>query len=107
MAKFKRVADFEARQIEAISATSSYNVGDVVSYVPSTKTIAKLSNVSDITAAFADGKEVYLLAQSDAVTEKTGTAYKSYAIGKAITVDSSVAKVVVGYAVEDSTNIEF
>jgi hypothetical protein len=46
---------------------------------------------------------LYIIAQSDAVTEKTGTAYKSYAIS-----DTVVAKegIVVCYPVKDIEGLE-
>lgn len=111
MAKFKRVADFEARTIPAkMSAatvgTVSFKPGDLVSYVPSTHVIAAVSTTADIVTALDAGNQVYMLAQSDAVTEKSGTEYKSYKINRNIAM-TSAEKLIVGYAVEDATNVEF
>lgn len=113
MAKFKRVNDQYTVGVEAYEATGSILYpGDVVSYNPASKEVVKLANLGDVNGALDEGFEVLLLAQSDAVTEKTGTDnIKNYSLGREISFEkhtsAEAAKLVVGYVVKDSTNIEF
>lgn len=51
------------------------NVGDLFSHDPSTNAIVKIETKANAKSAVASGLELYLVAQGDAVTEKTGTAY--------------------------------
>lgn len=108
MAKFKRVADQYTEQVDAklSSGTATWNVGDLFSYVHSTKVAAKITKASEVEAALGAGKRVYLIAQSDAVTEKTGTAnIKTYKLAQTVAMGTT-AKIVVAYPVTDVTNIE-
>lgn len=109
MATFKRVNEQETRQLKCYAEdTLSLKSGDVVSFDFATETVAKCTDASEVAAAATD-KQIYIIAQSDAVTDKTGTGYKEYKISNTVVVDSDSSKrtVIVGYLVKDVTNIEF
>ena len=113
MAKFKRVNDQYTIGVEAYEALGDILYpGDVVSYNPATKEMVKLAELGDVKGAFDDGLTVLLLAQSDAVTNKTGTDdVKNYRVSREISFENNTSaeatKLVVGYVVKDLTNIEF
>ena len=110
MATFKRVNEQETRQISCyLAAEATIKVGDVLDFNPATGLVSKCSNQADLVACEATGNQVYIVAQSDAVTHKTGTGYKEYKLSDAVTIstDSSAKSVVVGYLVKDITNVEF
>lgn len=107
MAKFKRFDNQVALQLDAklSSGTATYHVGDLVEYIASTKVASKITTIANIETALGAGHKVILISQGDAVTEKTGTGYKSYAISDTVAM-STTEKTLVGYDVTDSTNIE-
>lgn len=113
MAKFKRVNDQYTVGVEAYKADGvALQTGDVVSYNPSSKEMSKLAGLANVKQAMDDGLTVLLLAQSDAVTNKTGTDdIKNYRLSKEISftgyTSDANTKLVVGYVVKDLTNIEF
>lgn len=89
---------FEGQETVQIPVTTiNAKVGDLISVEEGVATVH--STIADAPA----GKKLYIIAQSDAVTEKTGTAYKSYAIS-----DTVVAKegIVVCYPVKDIEGLE-
>lgn len=126
MAKFKRLNDQYAITLKAYEALGNdLHVGDVVSakedpahvgiYV-----IEKLTDSDDVVTAHAAGKEVLILSQGDQITNKSmsvindqdvDTSYKSYAVSTLIDMSAATtydtAKLVTGYVVQDSTNIQF
>lgn len=113
MAKFKRVNDQYTVGVEAYKTDGvALTTGDVVSYNPSSKEMSKLADLAGVKQAMDDGLTVLLLAQSDAVTNKTGTDdIKNYRVSREISFEKNTsaeaAKLVVGYVVKDLTNIEF
>jgi diphthamide biosynthesis methyltransferase len=116
MATFKRfdnqkAVQFECGQASGNSSALTLNVGDLVSYVPATNIVAKITKASEVSTALGAGYKVYLIAQGDAVTNKSGTEYKTYKIGKTVTIPAYSAgnaktALLVGYDVTDVNNID-
>lgn len=106
---FKKFDEQQVYQVPVIHETGAkLEVGDVFSYNPSTKAfVLKIDNVTDAFAAVGKGEDLYLIAQSDAVTEKTGTAYKSYAIDKTVNLKAGEEKVVAAYRITKIDNVEW
>ena len=89
---------FEGQETVQIPVTSiNAKVGDLISVEEGVATV-----YSTIASAPAD-KKLYIVAQSDAVTEKTGTAYKSYEISRTVTAPEGI---VVCYPVKDIEGLE-
>ena len=112
MAEFKRVNDQYTVHFEAYeTAGNDLHVGDVLSYNPNTKEAAKLDGMDDVVTAASNGLEIFIIAQGDAVTEKTGTPYKTYTVSTIVDMSghtsSGSEKTITGYLVKDITNIEF
>lgn len=112
MAVFKRVNDQYTAQIDAYcAATAKLYVGDVVSYDVSTKEAVKLANLGAVKTAFNNGLLVGIIAQSDAVTEKTGPVTKTYTIDTLVDMTNhatnKATKIIVVYVVKDINNIQF
>lgn len=112
MAKFNRVDyqqvySFDAYDADAVSST--YKVGSVISRNKSTGEIAPIASAADAITALGNGLELYIIAQSDAVTYKTGTPYKSYALDDSVVVStvSTSPSVIAGYRVDNIDNIEW
>lgn len=106
MASFKRVDDQHTIQVEAKAASDlTLNVGDLISYIPSTQVAAKITKRSEVQTALGAGYKVLLVAQSDAVTDKSGLAYKNYNMSKTVVLGASATRIVVGYDVVDVENI--
>lgn len=104
---FKKFDNQQVYQLEAkASVQIDAVVGDVISYVPSTQTAEKITKKSEAETALGAGKQLYLLAQSDAVTDKTGTAYKTYIIPRTITIGTDATTVVVGYRIDSIENVD-
>ena len=103
---FKKFEGQAVSQIE-VHPTDSHEleVGAMIS-VDTAKEVAEITRVAQVNEALAAGKKLYILAQSDAVTAKSGTAYKSYDISRIITLNADTDAVVVGYPVTDIANIE-
>lgn len=105
MATFKKFENQATKQLLVAEVPSGgLVVGDLITYTPSTKAIAKITKASEVETAFGAGKEVYLVAQGDNVTDKAPTAYKNYNVSKAVAAGTN--KVVVAYPVTNATNIE-
>lgn len=106
MATFKRISDFESRQVNVKlqSGSATWKVGDLFTYTASSEVGAKITKKSEVETALGAGKQVYLIAQGDDVTFKNGTEYKTYKLSQNVAM-STTAKIVVAYPVTDVTNI--
>ena len=92
---FKKFDNQQVYQLEISNGSAAgLKVGSLFSYADGVAT--KVT-----TKEGAEGKELYLVAQSDAVTYKTGTAYKSYAIDPVVE-----GLVIVAYRVDSIENLE-
>ena len=110
MATFKRVDDQQVYSFEAhIADAADLYPGDVVDRNSATGEINKVDSAADAMAALVEGHELYLLAQSDAVTYKTGTAYKTYKLDRVINVstDSANPSIIAGYRIDNLDNINW
>lgn len=110
MATFKRVDDQQVYSFTAYSEEElELFVGDVIDRNSSTSEINKIESAEDAMAAIVDGHELYLLAQSTAVTEKTGTPYKTYALDKKVVVstDATDQSILAGYRIDNIDNINW
>lgn len=113
MATFKKFdGDIQVKKVVAkiakvndAAATATWNTGDLFSYVPSTQLAAKITKVSDVEAAFAAGKEVYLVAQGDYITKQVATEYKTTKSTHTVAMSSEATTTIVAYKVVDMTNI--
>lgn len=107
MASFKR---FDNQQLHVVSAklasgTATWNVGDLISYIPATGVAAKITKASEVSTALGAGYKVYLLGLSDNVLHKLPTDYKTYKIANTVSM-TDAAKDIAGYDVTDVTNID-
>lgn len=112
MATFRKFDNQQVYQLHT-SSVEQFKVGDVVSYNPAARTLTKVPTRAEALALLADQKELYLIAQSDAVTFKTGTAYKSKKLDEVVNgpiaadnVDSNNERTVVAYRIETLANVE-
>lgn len=104
---FKKYDEQQTYQVPAKNAAGiELVVGDVFSQNPATHEIEKIESVADAIAAMGDQKELYMVAQSDAVTFKTGTAYKTYKIDETVEADANEETIIVAYRVTMVDNIE-
>lgn len=104
---FKKFDEQQVYQVPCINTTGlELEVGDVFSHNPSTKEVEQITTKSNAIAALADQKELYLVAQSDAVTEKTGTEHKNYNISRLVTLEAATEKVVAAYRITMIDNVE-
>lgn len=107
MATFKKFDNQQVYQLDASGAGFELEVGDVISYNESTKTATQVTSLADAYEALADNKELYLVAQSDAVTYKHGKGYKSYRFDESLEgVSSNNGAIIVAYRIETLSNIE-
>lgn len=104
MATFSK---FDNQQVYQLHTTSVLEVatGDVISYNPSSKEVAEVTKLSAAKQAMDDGLELYLVAQSDGVTYKSGKAYKTFILDDA-TVNATGDHIIVAYRIETLSNIE-
>ena len=111
MAKFKRVDYQQVYTLDvydADAAKNTYAVGTLISHNPANKEIAPLADMATAKQAKDDGLEIYIIAQSDAVTYKEGTPYKTYKLDRSVVV-STVAEdlsTIAAYRVDSLDNIE-
>lgn len=107
MATFKKFDNQHVYQLVTESVVE-LEVGDVISYNVSSKEVVKIDSMANAVAALADNKELYLVAQSDAITYKNGTQYKTARLVGADTVNSTGAgeHIIVAYRVETLSNVE-
>lgn len=107
MATFKKFDNQQVYQLDASGAGFELEVGDVISYNASAKTATQVTSLANAKQAIDDGLELYLVAQSDAVTYKHGKAYKSYRFDEDYEdVSSDNGVIVVAYKIDTLTNIE-
>lgn len=112
MAQFKKFDNQQTYQLDCYvdgDAAVELAVGALFARSTETGEITVISDLGDLEGANEAGTEIYMVAQSDAVTHKTGTAYKTYIVGnrKVVVSNSSAAKsLVVAYRVENIDNIE-
>ena len=107
MATFKKFDNQQTYQLDASGAGFELSVGDVISYNRSTKTATQVTSLAEAYTALADNKELFLVAQSDAVTYKHGKGYKSYRFDESLEgVSSDNGAIIVAYRIETLENIE-
>ena len=111
MATFRKFDNQQVYQIHTTSETA-LKVGDVVSYNPANRELTKVTSKSDAIEKFADQKELFIVAQSDAVTFNVGTAYKSYKLDETVNgpiaaanVDSNGERTIVAYRIDTLANV--
>lgn len=112
MAVFKRVNDQYTITVDAYEALGDeFEVGNVVAYNVQSKEITKIEDEAALKEAAEDGMTILILAQSDAVTYKTGTGYKEYKTSRIIDfadhTTGEATKKITGYVVKDITNVQF
>lgn len=106
MATFKKFDNQQVYQL-VVDNEIELEVGDVISYRPSLKDAAVIDTLAAAEAALADNRELYLVAQSDAITYKHGTGYKSYKlVGDTVNSEGTKEHIVVAYRIETLSNIE-
>lgn len=105
MATFKKYENQVTKQVPVASVPSGgLKVGDLFTYTPASKAIAKITKASEVTTALGSGLEVYLVAQGDMITYNEATGYKEYKISDTVSAGSN--KIVVAYPVLNATNID-
>lgn len=112
MATFKRIDRQQVYSLEvydSVDSGSGYKVGDVISRNPNTKEIDHCASASAARTALGNGDELYMIAQSDAVTLKSGTAYKTYKLNRSVTISdsSSALSLIAAYRVDNVDNVNF
>ena len=105
MATFKKYENQVTKQVPVASVPSGgLKVGDLFTYTPASKAIAKITKASEVTTALGSGLEVYLVAQGDMITYNEATGYKEYKVSDTVSAGSN--KIVVAYPVLNATNID-
>ena len=103
---FKKYNEQQVYQVPAKNeAGINLVVGNMFSQNPATHEIAKIESKADAVAALADQKELYIVAQSDAITFKTDVAYKTYKIEDTVKADASVETIIAAYRVTMIDNV--
>jgi hypothetical protein len=97
---FKKYDEQQTYQVP-VSGSIDLKVGDLFAYDIEAKTVTKVTNKDAAVTAIAAGQELYLVAQSDAITHKTGVEYKTYKIS-----DEVKTSPVVAYRVTNIENVE-
>lgn len=104
---FKKFDEQQVYQVPCVNeAGLELEVGDVFSHNPATKEVEQVTTKANAVAAQANQKELYLVAQGDPVTEKTGTEYKNYNISRIVTLEAEVEKIVAAYRITMIDNVE-
>ena len=105
MTTFKKYENQVTKQVPVASVPSGgLKVGDLFTYTPASKAIAKITKASEVATALGNGLEVYLVAQGDMITYNEATGYKEYKISDTVSAGSN--KIVVAYPVLNATNID-
>ena len=105
MATFKKYENQVTKQVPVASVPSGgLKVGDLFTYTPASKAIAKITKASEVANALGSGLEVYLVAQGDMITYNEATGYKEYKVSDTVSAGSN--KIVVAYPVLNATNID-
>lgn len=103
---FKKFDEQQVYQVPAKHTTGlELEVGDVFSHNPATHEVEQVTSKAAAIEAAAAKKELYLVAQGDTVTEKTGTSYKDYNISRLVTLEANVEKIVAAYRVTMIDNV--
>lgn len=104
---FKKFDEQQVYQVPCINADGlELEVGDVFSHNPATKEVEQVTTKANAVAAQANQKELYLVAQGDPVTEKTGTEYKNYNISRIVNLEAATEKIVAAYRITMIDNVE-
>ena len=104
---FKKYDEQQVYQVPSVNEDGiELAVGDVFSHNPATKEIEQITTKANAIAALADQKELYLVAQSDDITFKTGVAYKTYKIGETVNLAAGVEKIIAAYRITMVDNVE-
>lgn len=106
---FKKFDEQQVHLVPVIHSTGDeIEVGAVFSYNPANKNYGEaVTTKAGAIGALADNKELYLVAQSDSVTKKLGTSYKSYAIGTLVNLAAGVETPVAAYRITNIENVEW
>lgn len=104
---FKKYDEQQVYQVPCVNAADTeLEVGDVFSHNPATKEIEQVTTKADAIAALANQKELYLVAQSDDITHKTGIAYKTYKIGETVNLKADTEGIIAAYRITMIDNVE-
>ena len=104
---FKKYDEQQVYQVPSVNAAGiELEVGDVFSHNPATKEIEQVTTKAEAITALADQKELYLVAQSDDITYKTGVAYKTYKIGETVNLEAGVEGIIAAYRITMVDNVE-
>lgn len=106
MATFKKFDNQEVYQLYTPTVIE-LEVGDVISYNVKTKEVVKIDTLDNAMAALTANKELFLVAQSDGVTYKSGKGYKTYKLlDETVNSTGEGDHIVVAYRIENLANIE-
>lgn len=106
MARFKKFDNQQVFQL-VTETVGVFEVEDMISYDADTQAVTLVDSYEKAKTAMGNGLELYIIAQSDAITYKTGTGYKSAKLGdEKVTLDGAEHNIVVAYRVENLSNIE-
>lgn len=106
MARFKKFDNQQVFQL-VTSTVAEFEVEDMISYDADAQTVTLVDSYEKAKTAMGNGLELYIIAQSDAITYKTGTGYKSAKLGdETVNLDGAEHNIVVAYRVENLSNIE-
>lgn len=104
---FKKYDEQQVYQVPSKNAAGiKLVVGDVFSQNPATHEIEQITSKAEAITALADQKELYLVAQSDDITYKTGLEYKTYKIGETVTAKANEETIIAAYRITMVDNVE-
>lgn len=101
MATFRKFDNQQVYQLETAEAVN-LKTGDAISYDHSAQTATKVTTMEAAETAFGTNS-LYIVAQSDAITYKNGTGYKT---AKLVGMDEVKGNIIVAYRVDSLANIE-
>ena len=103
---FKKYDEQQVYQVPAKNAAGiELVVGDMFSQNPATHEIEKIESKAEAITALSDQKELYIVAQSDDITFKTGVAYKTYKIEDTVKAEANVETIIAAYRVTMIDNV--
>ena len=103
---FKKYDEQQVYQVPAKNeAGIELVVGDMFSQNPATHEIEKIESKAEAVTALSDQKELYIVAQSDDITFKTGVAYKTYKIEDTVKAEAGVETIIAAYRVTMIDNV--
>lgn len=105
MATFRKFDNQQVYQLHTPTVIE-LEVGDVISYNNSTEEVVKVETLAAAKLAKDGGLGLYLVAQSDAITYKNGTGYKTAKLVGSDTVNATGDHIIVAYGIETLSNIE-